>query len=120
MRTDARLALVLAVAAALAACNNELCIRHSDCDPGLVCSASGACLAPAGPDAGDVDASIDAAIDAPPDAPVDAAVDAPPDASVDAAIDAVPAVLDLPSATDPIVPDFGLPSDLTTFHGGSR
>ena len=69
--------LTLAAAAvALFACNNDLCVRHSDCDPGLVCSATGACLAPVEPDGGAPDAGLDATADAP-DAATDAAVDAP-------------------------------------------
>jgi hypothetical protein len=66
------------------------------------------------------DAALDAPTDAPTDVAIDASTDAPTDAAIDAGIDAVPAILDLPSATDPVVPDFGLPPDLTTFHGRSR
>jgi hypothetical protein len=35
---------------ALAACNNDLCARHSDCAHGQVCSAAGVCVG--APDAG--------------------------------------------------------------------
>ena len=94
MRTDrgalARWLLAVAAAATLLACNNELCVRHSDCDPGTTCSAAGVCLAAAGPDGGSDagDASSDAGIDAATDAATDAELDAPPDAAVDAAPDA--------------------------------
>jgi hypothetical protein len=86
----ARLALL---ALLLAGCHGGAlgasCARHSDCQPGLVCSALGACaVAPA--DAAAFDASlIDASlIDADrippgPDAGDDAAIDAPPDAPPD-------------------------------------
>lgn len=88
-------------------CKGAPCIRHSDCDPGLVCSPTGVCLTPAVPDGGEVlDAAIDGAQDAPDDAAVDAAddaaddaaVDAAIDATVDAAIDATPSVLEAPFA----------------------
>ncbi len=81
--------------AALAAtgCKGAPCIRHSDCDPGLVCSPTGACLLPAGPDGGvdddgGMDAADDASIDAADDAADDAGIDAADDAGIDAAIDA--------------------------------
>lgn len=94
MRTElerpARWLVAVAAAATLLACNSELCVRHSDCDPGLSCSAAGVCLAPTGPDAGadagdaGTDAALDAGTDAGRDAALDAAIDAPPDAALDA------------------------------------
>lgn len=114
-RRIARL-IALAGAALLAAgCDNELCIRHSDCDPGLVCSSQGACLVPVDPDGGgSADASPDAGLDA-----ADAAPDAAPDAAVDAGIDADPATLESPYAA-PISPELGLPHNLTPFRGARR
>ena len=47
---------------ALAACNNDICARHSDCAHGKVCSADGVCVG--GPDAGVETPATDAATDA--------------------------------------------------------
>lgn len=116
MRADRRARLsraLLAAATALAmalseGCSNPPCIRHSDCDPGLVCAPTGACLVPVDPDGGSVavDAGVDAATDAAPDGPADAAVDADGDA-------VPPPILDSDYA-DPIVDDVGQPHDLST------
>jgi hypothetical protein len=105
-------AIVLACLAQLGVgCKGAPCIRHSDCDPGLVCSPTGVCLTPAVPDGGETtDAATDGAEDAPDDAAPDAAddamvdaaddamVDAATDAMVDAAIDAAGSVLEAPFA----------------------
>ncbi|MCA9678273.1 MAG: hypothetical protein KC464_24820 [Myxococcales bacterium] len=87
---------------ALAACAGDgPCLRHSDCDPGLVCDPVGACvIAPddAGAD-GDATLVIDglpddgALLDGAPDSAGDAGddagrdADAAPDGGVDAGID---------------------------------
>jgi hypothetical protein len=67
-------------------CNTTACQRHSDCDPGLVCSAESVCV-----DQPDAAIAGDAA-DADPTEGADAAVDAmAADAALaDAAFDAVP------------------------------
>jgi hypothetical protein len=89
--------LGLLALATLAACSGAPCVRHSDCDPGLVCSPAGACLVVSDPsgdagadasDAADAGAASDAADDAGDAA--DAAGDATLDAAVDAAVDAAP------------------------------
>lgn len=130
------LALGLALASALgpvAGCRDQACVRHSDCDPGLVCSPLGACVAPVEPDGGDLgdagdtpdamtDAQVDAVADAgTPDAATgdatgdapDAAVDAAVDAATDAAIDAVPRTLESPYSA-PGEPIMSPPPSTTT------
>ena len=47
-------ALLALSALNLSACSSTSCIRHSDCDPVLVC-ASGTCVHPEVPDAGPMD-----------------------------------------------------------------
>ena len=56
----------------LAACNDKVCARHSDCAPPMTCGATGTCevQTDAGVDAyapsdGGADAASDAAVDAP-------------------------------------------------------
>jgi hypothetical protein len=71
---------LLAVLSVLTGCDPAPCVRRSDCASGLVCSASGACIAPPSDgsvdqDAGDAPTSTDAALRDAPDAG-----DAPPDA----------------------------------------
>jgi hypothetical protein len=72
-------------------CNTTTCIRHSDCDPGLVCSAEGVC------------------VDRPDAAIAGDAADADPTEGADAAVDAVPAdaapVADADPALDAVIAD---------------
>jgi hypothetical protein len=64
------------IALLLAGCNEQVCIRHSECPAGETCSAQGVCkIAPS-------DGGVDAGDAAEPDAPSDA------DAGVDAGLDA--------------------------------
>jgi hypothetical protein len=103
-------ALLLAL---LGGCGEPSCVRHSDCDPGLVCGPAGACLVPVEPDGGDGDGDAsdandaldagDAAIDA--GATGDAAIDAPASPVIDAAIDA-PVDAAAPRALPSSIPDY--------------
>ncbi len=126
------LALGLALAGALApvaGCRGDACVRHSDCDPGLVCSPLGACVTSLAPDGGDLgdaaDGAVDAALDAADDAVSldasagDAALDAATDAAVDAAIDAVPPP-PLPPYIDPGPPMMSQLPATTPSSTGSR
>lgn len=110
MRAE-RALLVVVVAWLAAACSGAPCIRHSDCDPGLVCSPAGACLVPADPDGGDeVDGAVDAAPDAGTDAIVDGGLDAP--SPGDGGVDAPPPETLESEASSPIATELGLPHAL--------
>ena len=118
------LALGLALASALAPvadCRGGACIRHSDCDPGLVCSPLGSCVTSIEPDGGELgdaaDGAVDGAVDGA-DAADGAAADAASDAPTDAAIDAVPPPLQ-PPYMDP-GPSTMSPSTTTQSSTGSR